>query len=234
MMKIDILTLFPQMFDGVLNESILGRAQEKGLVNVRTINIRDFSTNKHKKVDDYPYGGGQGMLMAVTPIYNAYKFLLDNSTKKPHVLYMSPKGRVFNQNMAKELSQKEHIVLLCGHYEGIDQRIIDEIVDEEISVGDYVLTGGELPAMIIVDCVVRLIPNVLSSEECFLDESHSDGLLEYPQYTRPREFLGKVVPSVLLSGNHEEIRKWRHEKSLEDTKLKRPDLYDEYIKKNIK
>ena len=231
-MKIDILTLFPQMFYGVLNESILGRAIKKELLSVKTIDIRDFSTNKHKKVDDYPYGGGQGMLMAVTPIYNAYMSILNDSLDKPYVLYMSPQGNVFNQNMAKRLSKKEHIVLLCGHYEGIDQRIIDEIVDEEVSVGDYVLTGGELPAMIVVDCVARLIPGVLSSEESFLDESHSNGLLEYPQYTRPREFLGKSVPPVLLSGNHEEIKKWRYEKSIENTKLKRPDLYHKYINKD--
>ena len=232
-MRIDILTLFPQMFDGILKESILGRAQEKDLLFVNTIDIRKFSTNKHKKVDDYPYGGGQGMLMAVTPIYNAYKWVLENSTKKPYVIYMSPQGKLFNQNMAKELSAKEHIVLLCGHYEGVDQRIIDEIVDEEISVGDYVLTGGELPSMILVDCVARLLPDVLSNEKCFLDESHTEGLLEYPQYTRPREFLGRGVPSVLLSGNHENIRKWRHEKSLENTKIKRPDLYNEYKKKHL-
>lgn len=233
-MKIDILTLFPQMFYGVLNESILGRAIKKELLSVKTIDIRDFSTNKHKKVDDYPYGGGQGMLMAVTPIYNAYKSILNDSLDKPYVLYMSPQGNVFNQTMAKRLSKKEHIVLLCGHYEGIDQRIIDEIVDEEVSVGDYVLTGGELPAMIVVDCVARLIPGVLASEESFLDESHSNGLLEYPQYTRPREFLGKSVPPILLSGNHKEIKKWRYEKSIENTKLKRPDLYLKYINKSSK
>ncbi len=233
-MRIDILTLFPQMFDGVLKESILGRAQKRNLILVNTINIRDFSTNKHKKVDDYPYGGGQGMLMSAVPIYNAYKSILEDCAKKPYVVYMSPQGKVFNQEMAKKLSSMEHIVLLCGHYEGVDQRIIDEIVDDEISVGDYVLTGGELPAMIVVDCVARLIPNVLSYEECFLDESHSDGLLEYPQYTRPRNFLGRDVPPVLLSGNHEEIRKWRHEKSIENTRLKRTDLYNAYKKKYLK
>lgn len=233
-MRIDILTLFPQMFEGVLRESILGRALEKNLLSVNMIDIREFSTNKHRKVDDYPYGGGRGMLMAVTPIYNAYKSILNHSDKKPYVIYMSPQGRIFNQGVARDLSKKEHIVLLCGHYEGIDQRIIDEIVDEEISVGDYVLTGGEIPAMIVVDCVARLIPNVLPDEECFLDESHTNGLLEYPQYTRPREFLGRDVPYVLLSGNHEKIKEWRHEKSIENTKIKRPDLYKEYMKKHLK
>ena len=232
-MRIDILTLFPQMFDGVLKESILGRAQKRNLILVNTINIRDFSTNKHKKVDDYPYGGGQGMLMSAVPIYNAYKSILEDCAKKPYVVYMSPQGKVFNQEMAKKLSSMEHIVLLCGHYEGVDQRIIDEIVDDEISVGDYVLTGGELPAMIVVDCVARLIPNVLSYEECFLDESHSDGLLEYPQYTKPREYRGLEVPEVLLNGNHKLIEEYRLEQKIARTKAKRPDLYEKYLRKSV-
>lgn len=230
MMRIDILTLFPQMFDGVIKESILGRALEKDLFTINTVNIRDFSTNKHKKVDDYPYGGGQGMLMSAVPIYNAYKHILETSEEKPYVIYMSPKGKVFNQQMAIDYSKKEHIVLLCGHYEGIDERIIEEIVDEEVSIGDYVLTGGEIPAMVLTDCIARLIPDVLPKEESFEDESHFNGLLEYPQYTRPREFLGKTVPDVLLSGNHEEIRKWRYNKSLEVTKNRRPDLWEKYNK----
>ena len=230
MMRIDILTLFPQMFDGVIKESILGRALEKDLFTINTVNIRDFSTNKHKKVDDYPYGGGQGMLMSAVPIYNAYKHILETSEEKPYVIYMSPKGKVFNQQMAIDYSKKEHIVLLCGHYEGIDERIIEEIVDEEVSIGDYVLTGGEIPAMVLTDCIARLIPDVLPKEESFEDESHFNGLLEYPQYTRPREFLGKTVPDVLLSGNHEKIRKWRYNKSLEVTKNRRPDLWKKYNK----
>ena len=233
MMKIDILTLFPQMFEGVIKESILGRALQKELLSIQTINIRDFSTNKHKKVDDYPYGGGQGMLMAVEPIYNAYKYIIDNCDKKPYVIYMSPKGSVFNQKKAKQLVNKEHIVLLCGHYEGIDERIIEEIVDEEISIGDYVLTGGELPAMVLTDCIARLIPDVLSKEESYADESHFNGLLEYPQYTRPKEFLGKTVPDVLLSGHHENIRKWRYQKSQEITKQRRPDMWEEFAKKTL-
>lgn len=231
MMRIDILTLFPHMFDGVLNDSILKRAQDKGFIKVNTINIRDFSTNKHRKVDDYPYGGGCGMLMAVEPIYNAYCHIRDSSDSRPYVIYMTPQGRVLNQGIAKELVLMEHIVLLCGHYEGIDQRIIDELVDMEVSIGDYVLTGGEIPAMTVIDCVARLIPGVLSTKESFEDESHFNGLLEYPQYTRPREFLGRSVPDVLLSGNHEEIRKWRQEKSIENTKLKRPELYKKYNNK---
>ena len=227
-MRIDILTLFPHMFDGVLNDSILKRARDKNLININTIDIRDFSTNKHKKVDDYPYGGGCGMLMAVEPIYNAYCHILDSSSSKPYVIYMTPQGKVFNQTMARELVLMDHVVLLCGHYEGIDQRIIDELVDMEVSIGDYVLTGGEIPAMTVVDCVTRLVPGVLSTSESFEDESHFNGLLEYPQYTRPREFLGKTVPEILLSGDHEKIRRWRYEKSIENTKLKRPDLYEKY------
>ncbi|MBP5426935.1 MAG: tRNA (guanosine(37)-N1)-methyltransferase TrmD [Clostridiales bacterium] len=227
-MRIDVLTLFPHMFDGILNESILKRAQDKELIKVQTIDIREFSTNKHRKVDDYPYGGGQGMLMAVEPIYNAYMHIVKESGNKPYVIYMTPQGKVFNQEIAKDIAKLEHIVLLCGHYEGIDQRIIDELVDLELSIGDYVLTGGEIPAMVAIDCISRLIPDVLSVQESFEDESHFNGLLEYPQYTRPREFLGRVVPDVLLSGNHEEIRKWRCEKSLENTRLKRPDLFDKY------
>lgn len=230
MMRIDILTLFPQMFDGVIKESILGRALEKNLLTINTINIRDFSTNKHKKVDDYPFGGGQGMLMSAVPIYNAYKHILETSDKKPYVIYMSPKGKVFNQKMAIDYAKKEHIVLLCGHYEGIDERIIEEIVDCEVSIGDYVVTGGEIPAMVLTDCIARLIPDVLPKEESFVDESHFNGLLEYPQYTRPREFLGKTVPDILLSGNHEEIRKWRYNKSVEVTKKRRPDLWEKYNK----
>ena len=231
-MRIDILTLFPHMFEGVLNDSILKRARDRDLITINAVDIRDFSTNKHRKVDDYPYGGGCGMLMAVQPIYDAYCHIRDFSETKPYVIYMTPQGRVFNQDMAKKLVCIEHMVIICGHYEGIDQRIIDELVDMEVSIGDYVLTGGEIAAMAVVDSVARLVPGVLSTNESFEDESHFNGLLEYPQYTRPREFLGKKVPDVLLSGNHKKIREWRYEKSLENTKLKRPDLYEKYNNEN--
>ncbi|MBE7052775.1 MAG: tRNA (guanosine(37)-N1)-methyltransferase TrmD [Ruminococcaceae bacterium] len=223
-MKFDVLTLFPKMFDDVLSESILGRAKEKGIIEYNAINIRDFANNKHNRVDDYPYGGGRGMVMQAPPIYDAYKSITKDLNYKPHVIYMSPKGSVLSQKKAIELSKMEHIVILCGHYEGIDQRVLDKIVDEEISIGDYVLTGGELPAMVLIDTVSRMIDGVLSNEESFTDESHFNGLLEYPQYTRPPEFEGEKVPDVLLSGNHALIKKWREEKSIEITKKNRPDM----------
>lgn len=228
-MKIDILTLFPEMVDNVLSESIIGRARDAKVVEINCINIRDFADNKHNRVDDYPYGGGNGMLMQAQPIYNAYLSILKNCRdgKKPYVIYMSPQGRVFNQEIAKEYLNKEHLVFLCGHYEGVDERIIEEIVDEELSIGDYVLTGGEIPAMAVCDCVCRMIPGVLSNEECFSEESHYNGKLEYPQYTRPPEFLGRKVPDVLLSGHHENIKKWREEQSLIRTLKKRPDMLKE-------
>ena len=221
-MRIDILTLFPEMCERVLNESIIGRARRSGKVEIVCTNIRDFSGNKHNKVDDTPYGGGMGMVMAADPIYNCYKSLYGENEEKPHLIYMSPKGETFTQKKAVELSKKDRIVLLCGHYEGIDQRVIDEIVDEEISVGDYVLTGGELPALIVTDAVCRMIPGVLPEEVCFTEESHFNGLLEYPQYTRPEVWHEKAVPEVLLSGHHLNISKWREEKSLEVTKKMRP------------
>lgn len=230
-MKFSILTLFPEMFGSVLHDSMLGRAEKKNIIEFNVVNIRDFATNKHNRVDDYPYGGGRGMVMQAEPIYLAYESLLDENTDKPYVIYMSPKGNVFNQAKAVELSSKENIVILCGHYEGVDQRIIDEIVDEEISIGDYVLTGGEIPAMVVVDCVSRMVEGVLSNEDSFTDESHYNGLLEYPQYTRPPVFHGEQVPEVLLSGNHALISKWRMEKSIEETKLKRPDMYSKYKEK---
>ena len=219
-MRFNVLTLFPEMFD-VMNESIIGRAVEAGTVEINTVNIRDFANNKHNRVDDYPYGGGAGMVMQAPPVYDAYKSL--NVDKKVPVIYMSPQGRRFNQEIAKELAQHEEIVLLCGHYEGIDERVIEEIVTDEISIGDYVLTGGELPAMVIIDTVSRLVDGVLAKES-IEEESFTNGLLEYPQYTRPEEFLGKKVPDVLLSGHHANIKKWREEQSLERTKKKRPDL----------
>lgn len=223
-MQFDVLTLFPEMFKS-LDESIIGRAKEKGLININLVNIRDFSKNKHKKVDDTPYGGGAGMIMMPDVVYDAYKSL---KAENARVIYMSPQGQKLNQSKVVELSQEKHIVLLCGHYEGIDQRVIDEIVDEEISVGDYVLTGGELPAMILIDSVSRYIEGVLK-EDSTKEESFSEGLLEYPQYTRPEIFNGNKVPEVLLSGHHENIDKWRREQSLKITKKKRPDLF-----KNIK
>lgn len=218
--KFDILTLFPDMFN-VLNESIIGRAIENGKVEVNTVNIRDFANNKHNRVDDYPYGGGAGMVMQAPPIYNAYKSL--NLNKKVPVIYMSPQGKPFTQKVAKELAKYDELVILCGHYEGIDERIIEEIVTDEISIGDYVLTGGELPAMVIIDTVARLVDDVITKES-IEEESFSNNLLEYPQYTRPEEFNGRKVPEVLLSGHHANIKKWREEEALKRTKLKRPDL----------
>ncbi len=223
-MKIDIMTLFPEMCETVLSESIIGRARKAGKVDIECINIRDFANNKHNKVDDAPFGGGMGMVMAAEPIKLCYSFIAEKSQEKPYLIYMSPKGNTFTQQKAVELSGKQHIVFLCGHYEGIDQRVIDDIVDEEISVGDYVLTGGELPALVCADAVCRMLPGVLSDEACFTEESHFAGLLEYPQYTRPAVWEGKEVPEVLLSGNHAEINKWRRQKSLEITLQKRPDI----------
>ena len=221
-MKFDVLTLFPEMFD-ILNESIIGRAKEKGLININLINIRDFSKDKHKKVDDTPYGGGAGMVIGPDVVYDAYKSVQDNKAK---VIYMSPQGKKLNQKKVEELSKQEHLILLCGHYEGIDQRVLDKIVDEEISIGDYVLTGGELPAMVLIDSVSRYVQGVLK-ENSTKEESFSQGLLEYPQYTRPEIFNGKQVPEVLLTGHHKNIEKWRREQSLINTLLKRPDLLEE-------
>ena len=222
-MRFDVLTLFPEMFEPV-KTSILGRATKNNLLELNLINFRDFSTDKQKHVDDCPYGGGAGMVIKPEPVYDAYKSIVDTLDYKPKVIYMSPQGKVFNQEMARELAKEEHLILLCGHYEGIDQRLIDEIVDEEISVGDYVLTGGELPAMVLIDAVSRNIKGVLN-EESVEEESFSDGcLLEYPQYTRPEEFMGRRVPEVLLSGHHANIEKWRREQSIEITRRKRPDL----------
>ena len=231
-MRFDIMTLFPELVDQVLGESIIGRARDAGYISVRTHNIRDFSGNKHRRVDDTPYGGGKGMLMAAPPIYNCY---LDVKEKlrgelgeniKTRMIYMSPKGRVLTQKDAERLLEYDALIILCGHYEGVDHRIVEEIVDEEISIGDYVLTGGELPACILVDCVSRLVEGVLAAPECYEEESISSGMLEYPQYTRPYDFLGRKVPDVLLSGHHANIEKWRNETALEQTKMLRPDLLD--------
>ena len=219
-MKFDVLTLFPEMFE-TLTKSITGKAIEKELININLINIRDFSKDKHKKVDDTPYGGGAGMVMMPDVVYNAYSSIQNKENAK--VIYLSPKGNVLNQEKVLELSKQKHLILLCGHYEGIDQRVLDEIVDEEISIGDYVLTGGEIPAMVLVDSVSRYIQGVLKQEST-QEESFANNLLEYPQYTRPEEFHGQKVPEVLLSGHHENIKKWREQQSLKITKQKRPDL----------
>ncbi len=218
-MKFDVLTLFPEMFE-ILNQSIIGKAIEKELIDINLINIRDFSKDKHKKVDDTPYGGGAGMVMKPDVVYDAYQSIKDRNAK---VIYMSPQGKPLNQKKVEELSKENHLIILCGHYEGIDQRVLDKIVDEELSIGDYVLTGGEIPAMVLIDSVSRYVEGVLK-EDSIKEESFSNGLLEYPQYTRPEIFEGMKVPEILLSGHHENIEKWRKEKSLEMTKKKRPDI----------
>ncbi len=220
-MKFDVLTLFPEMF-GILNQSIIGKAIEKELIDINLINIRDFSKDKHKKVDDTPYGGGAGMVMKPDVVYDAYKSIEDRNAK---VIYMSPQGKTLNQKKVEELAKESHLIILCGHYEGIDQRVLDKIVDEEISIGDYVLTGGEIPAMVLIDSVSRYVKGVLN-EESIQEESFSNGLLEYPQYTRPEIFEGVKVPEILLSGHHENIEKWRKEKSIEITKKKRPEMLE--------
>ena len=220
-MKFDVLTLFPEMFEPI-KQSIIGKASEKNLIDIQLINIRDFSKDKHKKVDDTPYGGGAGMVMQADVIYDAYTSIKDKNAK---VIYMSPQGKLLNQKKVEELSKQEHLILLCGHYEGIDQRIIDTIVDEEISIGDYVLTGGEIPAMVLIDSVSRYVDGVLS-EGSTSEESFSQGILEYPQYTRPEIFQDRKVPEILLSGHHENINKWRRYQALKNTYLKRPDLLE--------
>lgn len=230
MNRFHILTLFPEMVMDGLNTSIIGRAIEAGLIEINAVNIRDYSTNKHMKVDDYPYGGGAGLVMQPEPIYRAYKDLEKNMKKKPRVVYLTPQGTTFHQEMAKELAKEEELVFLCGHYEGIDERVLEEIVTDYVSIGDYVLTGGELPAMVMIDSISRLVPGVLHNDDSAGDESFENGLLEYPQYTRPPVFLDKEVPEVLLSGHHENIRKWRHEQSVKRTKERRPDLWDAYEK----
>jgi len=218
--KFDILTLFPESF-APIKQSIIGKAEQNGKIEINLINIRDFSKNKHKKVDDYPYGGGSGMVIAPDVVYDAYSCIKDKENAK--VIYLTPKGNTLTQNKVKSLSKENHLILLCGHYEGIDERVLEEIVDEEISIGDYVLTGGEIPAMVLIDAISRYIDGVLN-ENSTIEESFSNNLLEYPHYTRPEIFMDRKVPEVLLSGHHENIKKWRQEKALEQTKLKRPDL----------
>jgi tRNA (guanine37-N1)-methyltransferase len=229
MKKFDIMTLFPDLVNTVLGESIIGRAQKAGFISVKTYNIRDYSEDKHRRVDDTPYGGGMGMLMSAPPVCNCYKAILDGTGDENisrRVVYMSPKGSILNQKTAARLAVYDQLIILCGHYEGVDQQVIDEIVDEEISIGDYVLTGGEIPACILVDCVARLADGVLASADCYTDESISSGLLEYPQYTRPYEFHGKKVPDVLISGHHGNIDSWRQAEAEKLTKERRPDLLD--------
>ena len=230
MNRFHILTLFPKMVMDGLNTSIIGRAIDAGLLEINAVNIRDYSINKHMKVDDYPYGGGAGLVMQPEPVYRAYKDLTKNMKKKPRVVYLTPQGTTFHQEMAKELAKEEELVFLCGHYEGIDERVLEEIVTDYVSIGDYVLTGGELPAMVMIDSISRLVPGVLHNDDSAGDESFENGLLEYPQYTRPPVFLDKEVPEVLLSGHHENIRKWRHEQSVKRTKERRPDLWEAYEK----
>ena len=232
-MRFDIMTLFPELVERVLSESVIGRAQKSGAIKVKCHNIRDYSLDKHRRVDDTPYGGGKGMLMMAPPIYNCYEAICQEISEdfcdrqiSKKVVYMSPRGKVFDQKKARELSELDELIILCGHYEGVDQRIIDKIVDEEISIGDYVLTGGELPAMVLIDTVSRMIDGVLKTEERFTLESHYNGLLEHPQYTRPPEFMGEKVPDVLLSGDHKKIEEWRKEMSYKETLEKRPDLLD--------
>lgn len=220
-MKISILTLFPEMFD-IFNHSIIGRAREKNIIDLEFFNIRDYTLDKHKKVDDYPYGGGAGMVMAAQPVVDTIKKAKESNNGK--VIFLGPRGKTFNQKMAQKFSKKENLIFLCGHYEGIDERAY-EYIDAEISLGDFILTGGEMAAVPIIDSILRLIPGVLGKEESFMEESYSDGLLEYPQYTRPENFNGALVPKVLLSGHHENIRKWRRKQSLLITKERRPDLY---------
>ena len=227
-MNITIATLFPEMCEAVLGESIIGRARKSGAITLNCRQIREYTQDKHRRVDDTPYGGGMGMVMQCEPIYNCYKAVCDELGTKPHTIYMSPKGKVLDQNKAVELSKMDNILIICGHYEGVDQRIIDKIVDEEISVGDYVLTGGELPAMVLVDAVARMCSGVLSDDVCFTDESIYSGLLEYPHYTRPEVWEGEAVPPVLLSGHHKNIKKWRLEQSLKLTEERRPDLLEKY------
>ena len=232
-MRIDILTLFPDSIDAVLNVSILGRAQARGHITIRTHQIRDFTTNKQMQVDDYPYGGGRGAVMQADPLYRCWQHVVDEAGPG-HTIYMSPCGRTFDQQVAKQLYRDyDHFILVCGHYEGIDQRFIDECVDEELSLGDFVLTGGEIPAMAVADALCRMVPGVLAEECCFVDESHWDGLLEHPQYSRPEEWHGRKVPEVLLSGHHGNVEKWRKKESYIRTMLRRPDLFAKFDEKKL-
>ena len=230
------MTLFPEMCERVLDESIIGRSRESGLVEINCVNIRDYSTDKHRRVDDTTYGGGTGMIMQCQPIFDCFADLEKKIGARPHLIYMSPQGKTLDQQKVKKLARLDNIAILCGHYEGVDERVIEELVDEEISIGDYVLTGGELPALVLADSITRMLPGVLASDEAFEEESHYNGLLEYPQYTRPYEWHEKTVPDVLLTGHHANITRWRRERSLERTAQRRPDLLEkaELDRKDLK
>ncbi len=226
-MRIDILTLFPDLCDGFMRESIIGRARKNKLLEIHCHDIRDYTPDKHRRVDDYPYGGGKGMVMQAEPIFRCYEALCREIGTKPYLIYMTPQGKTLTQQRVRELAELPNLALLCGHYEGVDERVLEAIVDEEISIGDYVLTGGELAALVVTDSVARMLPGVLADEVCFTDESHYDGLLEYPQYTRPAVWREQSVPQVLLNGDHGKIAQWRAETALERTRQKRPDLLTE-------
>ncbi len=228
-MKFYILTLFPEMIEGVLNTSILGRAKNAGCISFEAINIRDYTLDKHKKVDDYPYGGGAGMVMQAQPIYDAYQAVCEKAGHYVKCIYLTPQGQLFTQPAAKTLALEEDICLLCGHYEGIDERVLEEIVDEYYSIGDYVLTGGELPSLVMIDAISRMVPGVLTNSDSGEDESLENNLLEYPQYSRPETWNGRQVPPILLSGDHAKVDAWRHEQSIERTKERRPDLYAKFL-----
>ncbi len=223
-MRFDIMTLFPQMCETVLGESIIGRAQKKGAIEVHCHQIREYTLNKQMQVDDYPYGGGKGLVMYAQPIADCFKAVCEQAGCRPYLIYMSPQGKTLTQQRAKELSEMDNLCVLCGHYEGVDERVLEALVDEEISVGDYVLTGGELPALTLIDCVARMVPGVLADEECYTEESHYSGLLEYPQYTRPAVWEGREIPEILTSGHHENVRRWRREQALLRTAAKRPEM----------
>ena len=228
-MNFHVLTLFPEMIRDGFETSITGRAVEKGLLSLETVNIRDFSVNKHNRVDDYPYGGGAGMVMQAEPIYRAYAALVEKIGKKPRVIYMTPQGQTFNQRIAEDLAKEEDLVFLCGHYEGVDERVLEMIATDYLSAGDYVLTGGELPAMMMIDCISRLVPGVLNNNVSAEFETFHDNLLEYPQYTRPEVFMGKKVPDILLSGHHANVEKWRREQSIIRTLKNRPELLEDAV-----
>ena len=232
-MKYYILTLFPEMIEDALNTSILGRAKNAGAISFEAVNIRDYTADKHKKVDDYPYGGGAGMVMQAQPIYDAYQAICEKAGHKVHCIYLTPQGQLFKQQSAKKLALKEDICLLCGHYEGIDERVLEEIVDEYYSIGDYVLTGGELPSLVMIDAISRMVPGVLTNSESGEDESLENNLLEYPQYSRPDTWNGRQVPPILLSGDHAKVDAWRKEQSILRTKERRPDLYQKYLDSTV-
>ena len=234
-MRIDIMTLFPDAVEAMMGSSIIGRARERGFVTIQTHQIRDYTTNKQMQVDDYPYGGGRGAVMQADPLYRCWQHICDEAGERVHTIYMSPCGRVLTQQVARELkAQYDHLILVCGHYEGVDQRFLDACVDEEISTGDFVLTGGEIPAMALADCLCRMVPGVLPEESCYTDESHWNGLLEYPQYSRPEEWHGHKVPAILLSGNHGGVDDWRRKESYKRTMARRPDLWARFDESAVK